>query len=283
MSAKLTEFMVQNYAKAVTMDLAEWLSLNPLPSFCEPKSDGFRVFVFKSNDKILLATRHGGIYSESTHPILFRKIETLKAPELPQRIIFDGEYIAPDQLHIFDLLRIDDRDLMSQILLERKKILSELLSGERKSFEVPSVLANSFQEIQDYKKSEVSKDGEGIIVKNPSSFYRQKNSWLKLKRFDTLDCFVTGIERTQEMERTGVPHSWYMGIFDENDRVLEIGKVGTYLKDVDPSRINIGTVVEVQYQQFTEDKKLRGPFIIKIRDDKTKEECKISQIPGYSN
>jgi len=273
--------MVENYARAVTMDLSEWLSLNPPPSICEPKSDGFRVFVFKSNDKILLATRHGGIYSESTHPMLFKKIDILRAPEIPQKVIFDGEYVAPDELHIFDLLRIDDRDLTSQVLLERKKILSELLSGPRKSLELPSVLANSYQEIQDFKKSEISKGGEGIIVKNPSSVYGQRNSWLKLKRFDTVDCFIIGVERTLEMDRSGVPHSWFIGLYDENDRVLEIGKVGTYLKDVDPTKINIGTVVEIQYQEFTEDKKLRGPFIIKIREDKMKEECKISQIQSF--
>jgi ATP-dependent DNA ligase len=273
--------MVENYAKAVPMDLNEWLSLNPLPSICEEKSDGFRVFIFKSDGKILLATRHGRIYSDSSHPLLFKKIEILKAPEIPKKVIFDGEYVAPDKLHIFDLLRVDDRDLTSTILIDRKRILSDLLSGPRKLFAIPWVLVNSVQEILDYKKSELSKGNEGIIVKNPSSLYGQRNSWLKLKRFDTVDCFIIGVERTLEMDRSGVPHSWFIGIYDENNQVLEIGKVGTYLKEVDPTRIKVGTVVEIQYQEFTVDKKLRGPFIIKIREDKIKEECNISQIPGY--
>ena len=83
------------------------------------------------------------------------------------------------------------------------------------------------------------------------------------------------------MDRSGIPHSWFIGIYDENNQVLEIGKVGTYLKEVDPTKIIVGTVLEVQYQEFTDDRKLRQPFIIKIREDKTREECRISQIPGY--
>jgi len=270
--------MVENYAKAVSIDLPDWLELNPPPSICEPKQDGFRVFVFKSGKKILLTTRHGVIYSESTHPKLFKRIEVLTSDEIPDRIILDGEYISPDELHIFDVLRVGEEDQASRTLIERKKILSDLLSGPRKFLEVPFELKNSFQEIVDYKDQQLSIGKEGLIVKNPSSTYGQKNSWLKLKRFDTADCFITGIERTIEMDRTGIPHSWFVGLYDESGNVVDMGKVGTYLKEVDPSKIDVGTVVELQYQEITEDKKFRGPFIIKIREDKPMKECTTSQI-----
>src|SRR3984893_4372068 len=192
--------MVENYAKAVSMDFTEWLSLNPLPSICEEKADGFRVFLFKSNGTILLATRHGRIYSEASHPLLFKKLQILNTPEIPKKVIFDGEYVAPDELYIFDVLRVGEEDLTTMILLERKKILSQLLSGPRKPFEVPWSLVNSVGEILGYKKRELAKNHEGIIVKNPSSFYGQRNSWLKLKRYDTADCFGIAVERTQEMD-----------------------------------------------------------------------------------
>jgi ATP-dependent DNA ligase len=275
--------MVENYARAVPMELNEWLSLNPPPSICEEKSDGFRVFLYKSNSTILLTTRHGRIYSEASHPHLFKKLQILNTQEIPKKVILDGEYIAPEELHIFDVLRIEEKDLTRESLLERKKILSQLLSGPREIFKVPWVLVNSAKEILEYKKNELAKEHEGIIVKNPSSFYGQRNSWLKLKRYDTLDCFVIAVERTQEMDRSGVPHSWFIGIYDENNQILEIGKVGTYLKEVDPTKIVIGTIVEVQYQEFTSDRKLRQPFIVKIREDKAREDCRISQIPGYSH
>src|ERR1700730_17925954 len=165
--------MVENYARAVPMELNEWLSLNPFPSICEEKSDGFRVFAYKSNGKILLATRHGRIYSDATHPLLFKKLEILNTPDLPTQVIFDGEYVAPDELHIFDVLRVGEKDLARTMLLERKKILSTLLSGPRKNLDVPWALVNTVGEILAHKKDELSKGHEGIIVKNPSSLYGQ--------------------------------------------------------------------------------------------------------------
>jgi ATP-dependent DNA ligase len=268
MSSALTEFMAENYAKTVSIDLSEWLELNPPPCICEPKQDGFRVFVFKSNEKILLATRHGVIYSESTHPRLFKKIEALKGPDVPERLVLDGEYISPEDLFIFDVLRIGEEDITGKILSERKPILSKLLSGPRKFLSVPYEIKNSFQEIMDYKEHQLSQGEEGVVV----------NSWLKLKRQNTVDCFVTGIERTIEMDRTGIPHSWFVGLYNESGIVVEMGKVGTYLKDVDPAKITLETVLELQYQEITDDFKFRAPFIIKIREDKPMKECTTTQV-----
>ena len=279
-SSKLTEYMLNNYARAVSLELGEWLAHNPPPSICEEKLDGFRVFAFKSGSNILLATRHGRIYSESTHPLLFKTIKPLLEMQSPSRAVLDGEYIAPDRMSIFDVLRIDDREVTGLPLLERKSILSQVLTGESEPFLVKYFLAKSTEEIQAQMKRVVERGGEGLVVKNPSSTYGQRNSWLKLKRFDTIDCFVTGYDTTKEMERTGIPHSWFIGLCEPGGSILEIGKVGTYLKEIDPLRIKLGTVVEVQYQQVTSDRKLRQPFIIRIREDKTKEECSSSQLGG---
>ena len=279
MSQKLTAFMLENYAKASSMDLSEWLRLNPPPVFCERKFDGFRVFVYKSERNMVLATRHGRIYSESSHPLLFRKISILSKPTLPQRLIFDAEYVSPDNLHIFDLLRVDEQDTTLLPLHERKRMLSQILrEGDGARFEVTTFQANTFQEIVDFKNEILSKGGEGIVVKNPNSRYGEKNSWLKVKRYDTIDCFVTRYESTKEMERTGIPHSWFIGVYNERGEVFEMGKVGTYLKEIDPKKIRIGSVVEIQFQEITEEYKLREPFIIKIREDKQPIECTMTQI-----
>lgn len=275
--------MAERYEKAVTMDLGDWLALNPLPCLCEPKYDGFRVFMFKSGAKILFTTRHGVTYSESSHPALFKKITPLKTGAgVPERLVLDGEYITPDKLFIFDVLQSGEDDISGIPLVERKKILSDILSGEREFLLVKYEFAHSFQEVLDYKSKEVAERHDGILVKNPWSKYGQKNAWLKVKNFETVDVFVIGVERTVEMDRTGIPHSWYIGLYDDAGRIVEMGKVGTYLKEVDPTRIGVGTVIEIRYQQVTDDRKFRGPFILRIRDDKKKEECTFSQIPSLA-
>ncbi len=66
--------------------------------------------------------------------------------------------------------------------------------------------------------------------------------------------------------------------YDEHGQIEEWGKVGNYLEDVNPAFVKDGTVVEIEYQETTRDRKLRDPFIIQIRDDKVPSECRTEQV-----
>ena len=46
-------------------------------------------------------------------------------------MILDGEYVIDEGVFFFDVLQVDDRDVRSQSLTERKKILREILEGHR--------------------------------------------------------------------------------------------------------------------------------------------------------
>jgi len=59
---------------------------------------------------------------------------------------------------------------------------------------------------------------------------------------------------------------------------VRLGKVGSFVEKVDPRQVKKGTVVELRFQEVTDDLKLRAPFILRIRHDKTPEECLSSQI-----
>ena len=39
LSDQLPNYVLENYAKAVKLDLGTWLLRNPLPAICEPKFD----------------------------------------------------------------------------------------------------------------------------------------------------------------------------------------------------------------------------------------------------
>ncbi len=257
------------------MSLGEWVERNPLPALCERKYDGIRVFLFKSGINLVMSGKLGSVFTPTTNPRAFAKIPEFT--HAPHRMILDGEYVSHDGLHLFDVLQVDDRDLRSLVLEERRKILDEILSGTELEVEVFRV--NKIQEIEDLKESFVSKDYEGLIVKNPLSTYGETNSWLKIKRYDTIDCFVTDYEDTPERKRTGVARSWFIGLLDnKTGETVNIGKVGGFVEKVDPRSISIGTVIEVKFQEVTQDKKLRAPFILRVRRDKTPNECPYSQI-----
>jgi len=256
------------------MPLADWLLKNPLPCLVEPKIDGIRVFLFKSGDKLVLSSKHGAVYTPKSSPKVFTTVpEFLHAPH---RMILDGEYVASKGLFLFDVLHVDDRDIRPMVLTERKKVLREILKGT--GLEVPFKLAKSSEEILALKDRYIREGNEGLVAKNPQSTYGQPNSWLKMKRYDTIDVFIMDYEKTQDMERTGVPRSWLVGVYDEGGGRVPLGKVGAFVEKVDPRQVKKGTVVEVRYQEVTEDKKLRGAFILRVRHDKLPRECSISQI-----
>jgi ATP-dependent DNA ligase len=276
MSEELPTYVQENYSKAVKLELGTWLSKNPLPSLVEAKYDGIRVFLFKSGEKLVLSSKHGGIYTPKGTPRVFSRV-----PEFvhaPNRMILDGEYVAKEEkgLFLFDVLQVDNRDLRPKPLTERKKVLREILKGT--GLEVPYTLARTAEKITALRDATVKEGREGVVVKNPQSTYGQPNSWLKLKRFDTVDCFVIGYVETAEMKRTGLARSWSVAVYDDNGQVVDIGNVGSTVEKVDPRKVKKGTVVEVRFQEVTRDRKLRAPFILRIRHDKTPDECLLSQL-----
>jgi ATP-dependent DNA ligase len=272
--SELPDYVAENFAHAVKQDLATWLLKNPLPCLVEPKIDGIRVFLFKSGDKLVLSSKHGAVYTPKSSPKVFTTVpEFLHAPH---RMILDGEYVSTKGLFLFDVLQVDDRDLRSLVLRERKKVLREILEGT--GLEVPFKLAKSMEEILALKERYVEEGNEGLVAKNPLSTYGEPNSWLKMKRYDTIDVFVMDYEKTQEMERTGVPRSWFVGVYDEEGHRVPLGKVGAFVEKVDPRQVKKDSVVEVRFQDVTEDMKLRGSFILRVRHDKVPRECLLSQL-----
>jgi ATP-dependent DNA ligase len=276
MSEQLPNYVLENYSKAVKLDLGKWLVRNPPPSICEQKLDGVRVFLFKSGDKLILSSKHGGIYTPKATPQVFARVpEFLHAPN---RMILDGEYVARDEkgLFLFDVLQVDNRDVRSKPLKERKKILKEILKGT--GLEVPYRMARTAAKIIELRDETIGKGREGIMVKNPESSYGQPSSWLKLKRFDTVDCFVTDYQDTPDYRKTGIPRSWSMGVYDDSGKLVSLGNVGSAVERVDPRQVKKGSVIEVRFQEVTRDLKLRAPFILRIRHDKLREECLLSQL-----
>ncbi len=272
----LSDYVLENYAKATKMDLGRWLELNPLPAICEQKWDGYRYFLFKSGEKLVLASKYGAVYNEKRNPEYFEKMADVKNV-LADKLILDCELVRQRHLHAFDVLQVEDRDVRSLKLGERKKILTGILKGSR--LEVAYSYVKSIEGISSAKEEAIAEGHEGVILKNPTSSYNQPNAWLKLKKYDTLDCFVTRYEETQEMRRTGNPRSWFVGVYNDHGKVVELGKVGAFIEKVNPFSIKINTVVEIQFQEVTTDLKLRAPFIIRIRHDKKPKECLLSQVP----
>ncbi len=125
---------------------------------------------------------------------------------------------------VFDLLRLDGRDLMETSLRIRKKTLKDVLVP------VDGVMyADHVERDGESFFAEVSRHGiEGMIAKRADSGYspgRRSPDWVKVKAWQTQSCVITGWTggRGRRSERLG---ALILGVF-KGDDIVHCGQVGT--------------------------------------------------------
>ncbi|KQC08876.1 MAG: hypothetical protein APR55_11000 [Methanolinea sp. SDB] len=201
---------------------------------------------------------------------------------------------VPVYLYLFDLMYLDGFDLCSLELLTRKDILKNLIS-----FEDPLRYTEHRSENGvEYYRGACRKGWEGIIAKRAMGRYlhRRSTDWLKFKCVNRQE-FVIGGFTEPGGSRIGFG-ALLIGYY-EGDSLIYAGKVGTGFDDktlrdlgeslesrekktspfADKKRPEKGEhfvtpelVCEVAFTEWTEDKKLRHPRYLGLRDDKPAED-----------
>ncbi|AAB89526.1 MULTISPECIES: non-homologous end-joining DNA ligase [Archaeoglobus] len=196
---------------------------------------------------------------------------------------------------VFDVLYCDGW-VVDLELMERKKILSEVLQS-RGRVVVEEWIEGKGEEF--YRKA-VEMGLEGIVAKKKDGRYligKRSRLWKKIKKRNTLDCVIVGwIEG--EGERAKTFGSLVLAVY-EDGRLKHVGNVGTgfdseflnwfseRLREIEVAKphFEIETknvhwvkpryVCEVEFLEFTEDGKLRAPVFLRLREDKSPDECRI--------
>lgn len=255
----------------------------------ERKLDGIRLLAFKNGTDVKL-------YSRNRLPQHYPAVSEAIA-QLPVRdVILDGEaaWDASSRIayHVFDILWLDGRCLMSLPLDERRALLHTL--------PLQAPLAH-VPEVKDDKPWErACREGwEGVIAKRRSSIYEQRRSphWLKMKCEATQELVVGGFTDPQG-SRVGLG-ALLVGYFDRDDFVFA-GKLGTgfntkmllelrarldkleipntpFTKAHGLPRIRAhwvtpDIVVQVAFIEWTTHGKLRHPRLLGLRYDKSPRE-----------
>jgi bifunctional non-homologous end joining protein LigD len=166
-------------------DHTDWL--------CEIKYDGFRALAYVESGSCRLVSRKANVYK--SFPGLCASLA-----QLPHDCILDGEIACLDRdgrpqfnqlfyrrgepyFYAFDVLYLDGRDLRQLPLIERKRILRDLVprSDSRLLYvsHVGERGVNLFREV-------CARDLEGIVAKWKSGAYTSGNetSWVKVKNPD---------------------------------------------------------------------------------------------------
>ncbi|MFO7534575.1 MAG: hypothetical protein R6X19_02650 [Kiritimatiellia bacterium] len=159
----------------------------------EPKFDGYRALGVRTRQTVSLLSRN-----ELPLDLHFPEIpEALR--QLPCRsCVVDGEVMAWDEsrtgsprdpqhvgpnqpaliYYLFDLLHLDGRDLTVEPLIERRKLLQRLVSGQKSILTFSARLKGRPEELV----AEIERRGlRGIIAKKTDSLYEsgRSGSWLK--------------------------------------------------------------------------------------------------------
>jgi DNA ligase D-like protein (predicted 3'-phosphoesterase) len=208
---------------------------------------------------------------------------------------------SPVNYILFDILEKDGKPLIQLPLMERKNLLKEYVHEGKHV--VLSLFADTDGEA--YYKAAVAKGIEGIMAKRKDSNYvpgARSPNWLKIKPVLSCDCVVFGYT-IGEGARKRTFGALILGLFDD-EKPVYIGKVGTGFTQQDlesmhklfePAKADSRTlegvdapeeiiwlkpdvVCEVEYQNVTNDTRLRMPRFVRVRTDKRPSECTLDQI-----
>src|SRR5436190_8712038 len=250
----------------------------------EQKFDGIRLLAYKKGKQVELFSRN---HLPQKLPAVSQVIATLPH----NKLILDGEITwGRGQLtyHVFDIMWIDEGEVMSLALEERRELLDRLTLSPplRRVIELPN--ESAFERAQ-------AEGWEGLIAKLRGSIYepRRSRNWLKMKCELAQELVVGGFTDPQG-NRVGLG-ALLVGYYDGDDFVFA-GKIGTgfntrlledlraqldqieidkppFTKAVGLPRLRAHwvrpqTVVQVGFIQWTKHNKLRHPRLLGVRHDK---------------
>ncbi len=207
----------------------------------------------------------------------------------------------PANYFVFDVLYTETNGwIFKKTLEERKKILEEI-GSETKRIALVDYIEGKGEEL--YER--VCRAGiEGIVGKKKTSPYipgKRSEFWIKIKKRNTGDFIIVGWLEG-EGERSETFGSLILALKSGNDFV-HVGQVGTgfdseflrwfskKLKEIEikepyfPIEVQRTVhwcrpeyVCEVEFLELTSDLKLRAPVFLRLRNDKSPDDCRLEDL-----
>jgi bifunctional non-homologous end joining protein LigD len=267
----------------------------------EEKYDGDRILAYKEGARVRLLSRSG---KDRTHhfPVIALAIKKLQRDTLlldGELVVFDRKHVSRFQLlqqtkgepvyAVFDCLFVDGRDLRNEPLSTRRASLEGAILSKGALLLSHRLASNGLEAYEVAKR----RGYEGLVAKDLASPYVEKRSrlWLKVKVHQEDEFIIVGYTAPEGSRK-------YFGALllaaYEEGKLHYLGKVGTGFDRkslatlyrqfqplitgktalTDPPREHDVTylkpqlVAQISYQELTDDRKLRQPVYLGLRDDK---------------
>ncbi len=291
----------------------------------EIKWDGYRALSYINNKKVEVRSRNNKSFNEKYYPV-YKSLQSLEL-----NAVLDGEIIVTNErghadfadlqnwrseadgqliYYVFDILWLDNANLMDLPLQERRKLLKTIIPQGEEMIRVSDNFKASAAELFSLAK----KMGlEGIIAKKSDSRYipgTRSKEWLKFKTEIRQEVVIGGYTRNENSKKQF--SALLMGVY-ENGELTSIGPVGTGFSNKDqteilaklkpyitskhpfkaipdfnkPSRFRPNppkaevtwvkpmVVAEISYRELTKDGVIRHPSFKGLREDKNPKDVKL--------
>lgn len=282
----------------------------------EIKWDGYRAIAYMDNNYFELLSRNNLSFLEKYSPVA----DALRA--LGVNAVLDGEIVAVDEkglgnfqllqnwqtthignLHyyVFDIVWLEGYDLTVLPLIERKRILQEIIPGDDSILKYSDhVLAHG----EKFFKVALKGGLEGIMAKKISSKYELGNrteTWLKIKVSQRQEVIIAGY--TQPRRTRKFFGSLLLGIYN-GDKLMYVGHTGSgfntksleqihkklqplIIKEspfTNPLKTNMPAtwvkpklVCEIKFTEWTRELQARHAIFMGLREDKNAKDVTIEK------
>ncbi|NQU98030.1 ATP-dependent DNA ligase [Candidatus Woesearchaeota archaeon] len=303
------------------------------PAVIEYKYDGFRMQIHKFKNQIKVLTRRLEDVTKQFPEVVDYVKERVEGksfiidceavgfdPKTDKYLVFQHisqrirrkyniEELAkklPIELNVFDVLFYNGENLLNKPLKERRELLEKIIKEEKFKIIVSKKLVTSNKaEATKFYEESVKKGNEGVMLKSIDSPYKPGSRvgfMVKLKsEMDTLDLVIVGAE-WGEGKRSGWLTSFTLACIDDDGNYLEMGKVGTGVKEKPEEGLSFGEltemlkphikqekgreviikpeiVLEIKFEEiqasptYSSGYALRFPRVVQAREDRRPDEC----------
>lgn len=247
------------------------------PAFVEIKKDGEFCYVHINENGSFTVNKHGTIRSDfpalnHTKEIVLKKNAT--ATFLAELCINGGkngalyELLANKksdsiELHIFDVLQLDNQDLRNSDLITRKEFLTYILPGTQEKgsgicFRNAVRMAYNEKDVDGWFRKAIDAGYEGVVVKSlTGKLVLDSCDWVKVKYKDRTDYKVNLVDNTQERIEILAPLPGQKTI-----HLNGFVKVGVKASNKYKKHIKVGDMVTIEHQSVLASGSLRHPVLI---------------------
>jgi ATP-dependent DNA ligase len=249
--------------------LAKSVKVIPTGMHYEAKWDGFRAIVFRDGDEVEIGSRN-----ERPITRYFPEVVDAVLANLPRRCVVDGELVivtgdrldfdallnrihpadsrvrllaeeTPASFIAFDLLALDDADLLPAPFTARRRALVQALADAAPPVHVAPSTTDHELALTWFDQFEGA-GLDGIIAKPPEGVYEPgARSLYKIKHDRTADCVVAGFRWHKS---GGVVGSLLLGLYDETGVLQHVGVSASF-----PMKRRAELVAELEPYRTTAD------------------------------